>query len=170
LTSAVALVGALVLAGCGSGGSDAESGSRHWRGIVQIERVVKQPEFGRSYGGYVTNPHGDTSIYVTRAGMRAMAAALARAGVPVSRYRLVDVTHSQASLERLTMELAHDQAALESQGIRTEQWGPDAASNTVLVLIAHYTAAQARSLQARYGGPGWVTVKRWTGPLHGSLY
>lgn len=133
-------------------------------GIAGIEHVVSASRFADSYGGYVTGPDGVTSIYVTAAGMTALAKALSEASVSPSSYKLVQVAHSLAALEQLSEKIAGDQSASKSNGFDVVQWQPDPASNTVLAYIDDYSEARAQALQAEYGGPDWVTVKPWTGP------
>ncbi len=109
-------------------------------------------------------------VYVTPSAIQAMGAALSRAGIPRTAYRLVAVAHSLRALQALTRRLASQEARLGRQGIHLIQWGPDAASNTVVADISSYSIARATALQNDYEGPGWITVKPWQGPAHAELY
>src|SRR6266498_2939736 len=80
-------------------------------------------------------------------------------------YELEEVAHSFANLEALTMKLFAHQAALKSNGVDMVSWGPDIASNTVVVKLANYTSTAVQSLHRQYGGKSWLTVVPTHGPL-----
>lgn len=103
---------------------------------------------------------GTVTVYVTSAGRARMASALSKAVGPpsVGGYDLKEVAHSFASLEALTMRLFADEKSLKNNGIDMVSWGPDIASNTVMVKIANYTSSAAQSLERQYGGTSWLTV------------
>jgi hypothetical protein len=83
---------------------------------------------------------------------------------PNSGYTLKEVTHSFADLEALTMRLASAQASLNNSGIAIVSWGPDPASNTVLVGLSNYTASAADVLKSIYGA-ALLTVEASSGSL-----
>jgi Alpha-lytic protease prodomain len=85
-------------------------------------------------------------------------------------FRLRPVAHSFAELEGLTMKIAADQNTAQNAAAagRYEMagWGPDPASNKVVIKLDSGYSPQALSdLQAKYGGPRWSQSSPYVGPL-----
>jgi hypothetical protein len=70
---------------------------------------------------------------------------------------VVDVVHTWAELEDLTLKIARDAPGWRVRGITLARWGPMAESNTVIIELRSHTEAAAQALYDAYGAD-WVTV------------
>jgi hypothetical protein len=86
--------------------------------------------------------------------------------------RIQVVQHSYQQLEALTLRIARDRRALAASGVALQSWGPDSASDSVLVTLAgspgaaspEIVAAARQALQAKFGR-SWITVSPTRLPL-----
>jgi hypothetical protein len=72
-------------------------------------------------------------------------------------YGVVDVAHTWAQLEELTIKIARDEPDWRAQGVILGRWGPSAELNKVLIELRSPTRAAAQALYAAYG-EDWITV------------
>lgn len=65
--------------------------------------------------------------------------------------RFRSVRHSLRELQVLTERITADEAHWREQGIQLSSWGPEIESNTVQIMMAHYTKAYRDALIGYYG-------------------
>jgi hypothetical protein len=70
---------------------------------------------------------------------------------------MVDVAHTRAQLEELTLKIARDAPGWRARGITLGRWGPEAESNTVVIELRSPTTAAAQALYDTYSAD-WITV------------
>jgi len=73
------------------------------------------------------------------------------------------VAHSWQELASLTRVIG-ETPGLDDAGIKPVVWGPDSASNSILVRVIG-NVDTARALFDEQYGSGWVTVEPWLGDL-----
>jgi hypothetical protein len=61
------------------------------------------------------------------------------------------VAHSYADLQPISDQILHDRTSWIAQGITPTSWGPDYASNKLVVFLASYSSAAARAIESKYG-------------------
>ena len=79
------------------------------------------------------------------------------------KYVISPVSHTWQELASLTPMIG-ETPGLESAGTRPVAWGPDPASNSILIQVIGSVDA-ARALFDEQLGSGWVTVESWVGEL-----
>jgi hypothetical protein len=113
--------------------------------------------YSRAYAGIAI---ASTGLEISLAGPTASAVRAAIPatvdGVPV-KVRLV--AHSYADLQPVIDQIGSDRPAWVAQGIVPSGWGPDYASNKVIVDLENYTAAAASAIENKYG-KDLVTVSK----------
>jgi hypothetical protein len=130
--------------------------------------ALGQSSYADSYGGLTVTQSGPETaapshitVYLVRSAAqtaRYVAAIGDHAVVgSASKYSVVYVSHSWAQLNALTMKIESQRARWQTKGIDLERWGPDAASNRVIINLKSYSQAAARSLLASYGAK-WISV------------
>jgi hypothetical protein len=115
------------------------------------------------YAGVAVTESGAVEISIAGDGSLPQTAKdrIAAASAPVT-YR--KVANSEARLNDITADLAHDQKRWYRQGVKPTSWGPDYATNKVRIVLEHYTAAGAEKLIDAYGGPSLVHVEKKSEP------
>jgi hypothetical protein len=115
--------------------------------------------FQNSYGGQEKSASAALVIYVVAAHSASFLSAVrvqaARSGR--AEYEVAYVPHSWAQLNALTIRIARDGPRWRARGVDLAEWGPDAASNKVVIELRSYNAAAGRKLLAAYGA-GMVSV------------
>lgn len=115
--------------------------------------------YADNYAGEMMSPTGQLIVYTVASGNQAFLDAMRKAAssTGTSGYAVVPVGHSWAELDRLTQRIAGDAAQLQQQGIEPVEWGPDPASNKVVVSLESYSPAAEQALIAHYGAD-WISV------------
>ncbi|MDA8264218.1 MAG: hypothetical protein M0T79_02500 [Actinomycetota bacterium] len=128
--------------------------------------ALSASHYGSVYGGMRQDATGTLHIYVVESSSRASAfiAEIERLATEMGSKCVVSpVAHTWQELASLTPRIS-ETPGLENAGIRPVAWGPDPASNSVLVrVIGSVDAAQA--LFDEQFGSGRVTVESWVGEL-----
>ncbi|HVC15342.1 MAG TPA: hypothetical protein VND62_10840 [Acidimicrobiales bacterium] len=129
------------------------------------------PKLGASrysdvYGGMWKDTTDTLHICVVESGVRVSVfiAEIERLATELGRKCAVSpVAHTWQELASLTPMIS-ETPGLESAGIRPVAWGPDPASNSILVRVIGSVDA-ARALFDEQFGSGRVTVEPWVGEL-----
>lgn len=74
------------------------------------------------------------------------------------------VAHTWQELASMTPTIGETRRLLDNAGITPVAWGPDPASNSILVRVLG-NVDTARALFDEQFGSGWVTVEPWVGDL-----
>ena len=122
--------------------------------------------YGDAYGGMRQDATGTLHIYVVESSSRAggFIAEIERLATALSSKCVVSpVAHTLQELASLTPMIS-ETPGLENAGIRPIAWGPDPASNSILVRVIGSVDA-ARALFDEQFGSGWVTVESWVDEL-----
>jgi hypothetical protein len=117
-------------------------------------------KFPNAYGGLEVSLSGHTIVYVVASKGSAFLKALRSEAshYPGQHYTVVDVRHSWAQLEDLTSnKITQDEPGWRAKGIRLARWGPEPATNKVLIQLRDPSARATQALVAAYGAE-WVTV------------
>ena len=123
-----------------------------------------------AYGGMTvspatqeTAPPSHITIYVVATVpdaaqfLTAIQNAAATPGGRSTSYSVVDVAHSWAQLNALTLQIAQQHSTLLDRGIDLAMVGPDPSTNKVAISLKSYTPATAQAVSATYG-TGWTSV------------
>lgn len=70
---------------------------------------------------------------------------------------MIDVVHTWAQLDDLTIKIARDRPDGQARGIILGRWGPNAELNKVVIELRSPTEAAAQALYDAYGAD-WITV------------
>ena len=100
---------------------------------------------------YIVAAAADTAQFLSD--IQSAAAAASNA----TSYSTVDVAHTWAQLNALTMTIASSRDTWNNQGVDLVMWGPDPSSNKVIITLESYTPTAAQALYAAYG-TSWISV------------
>ena len=126
------------------------------QGDVSLATVIENiglNSYSSVFAGAEKLPDGQVAVHVIVGRDAAFRAALP----PVTNtpsgpsYFFVPAGYSIDELNALTEQIANDGDSLKSRGINLAGWGPDYASNTVVIHLQHYDPNIATYLQSRYG-------------------
>lgn len=109
--------------------------------------------YATNYAGEAMSPAGQLIVYSVPSGDETFLNAMrnAAASTRTSGYVVVPVGHSWAEMDGLTQRIARDNGWLRQQGVQLAEWGPDPASNKVVLSLRSYSQSAEQALIARYG-------------------
>lgn len=164
-----AICGVLCLGGCGqsgdvtvagppagsSGPDYSKDGSANQKAAEVASQFVPAMEKDASYGGLTIVSSG-LRVGVVGTPSTAVAQALSgmRKKVPVATW---PVRHSLRELKTLTARIDGD--TWRDQGINLSSWGPDEATNVVVITLTKYRPEAAKQLADAYGST-WIRVSK----------
>lgn len=124
---------------------------------LRVEQIGAS--YANAYAGQTTTDSG-VVVYVVRGEAAPFLAALRSAALDLKgEYSLRYVANSWVKLDGLTRRMAgeQEQEALAADGVQLASWGPDVASNRVVITLRHYSSRAAGLLVSRYGS-GLVAI------------
>jgi YD repeat-containing protein len=114
--------------------------------------IAASPAASSTFAGlYIDQPSGGTVNVGFTQNASTRLAEIAQIYPYPDRLRAFTATRTQASLQTLSDQILADVPTLESQGVVPVEISVDTAANTVDVGVEAPTAAQAQTIQARYG-------------------
>jgi hypothetical protein len=138
--------------------------------LQDIVQNLGATRYQDAYGGMTVSPAGQETavpshitIYVvatapdTARFLSAIQRAAATPGGRATSYSIVDVTHSWAQLNALTLQIAQQHGTWHGRGIDLAMVEPDPSTNKVAISVTSSTPAAVRALSASYG-TGLVSV------------
>jgi hypothetical protein len=129
------------------------------RQLARGAEMLGTSKFANSYAGYHFSSRNHVIIYLAKPADGKFTAIIhhlaLRAGT--IQYPIVTVRHSWAALNGLTMRIYRDRGYWDRRGMTIVRWGPDAASNKVLIHLKRYNRRTANAIISHYRSE-WVTI------------